>query len=57
MLPANRRPLPGAGADDGDGDDGDGGPVDDERVMADVQLARTRGVSFFYLIQCCTLKC
>ena len=57
MLPADRGPLPGAGADDGDGDDGDGGPVDDERVMADVQLARTRGVSFFYPIQCCTLKC
>ena len=47
MLPAGRGPLPGASADDDDGDDDDGGPVDDEKVMADVQLARTRGVSIF----------
>ena len=37
-------PLPGANADD---DDDEGGPIDDEKVMADVQLARTRGMSIF----------
>ncbi|KAF8154657.1 hypothetical protein B0H34DRAFT_809194 [Crassisporium funariophilum] len=31
-------PLPGATAEDND----DGGPIDDEKVMADVQLARTK---------------
>ena len=41
MLPPDRGPLPGAKADDDDDDDG--GPIDDEKVMADVQLARTRG--------------
>jgi hypothetical protein len=41
MLPSDRGPLPGAKTDD---DDDDGGPVDNERVIADVQLARTRGM-------------
>lgn len=39
MLPPDRGPLPGANTDDDD----DGGPIDDEKVMADVQLARTLG--------------
>ena len=39
MLPPDRGPLPGATADDDD----DRGPIDDEKVMADVQLARTKG--------------
>lgn len=41
MLLPDRGPLPGAKTDD---DDDDGGPVDNERVIADVQLARTRGM-------------
>ena len=41
MLPPDRGPLPGANTDD---DDDDGGPIEDEKVMADVQLARTRGM-------------
>jgi hypothetical protein len=41
MLPPDRGPLPGANTND---DDDDGGPIDDEKVMADVQLARTRGM-------------
>jgi hypothetical protein len=40
MLPPDRGPLPGVNADDDD----DGGPIDDEKVIADVQLARTRGM-------------
>ena len=40
MLPPDRGPPPGAIADEDD----DGGPIDDEKVMADVQLARTRGM-------------
>ena len=44
MLPPDREPLPRANADD---DDDKGGPIDDEKVMADVQLARTRGMSIF----------
>ena len=49
MLPPDRGPLPGANTNDDndndvdDGDD-DGGPIDDVDVMADVQLARTRGM-------------
>ena len=39
MLPPDRGPLPGVNTDDYD----DGGPIDDEKVMADVQLARTVG--------------
>ena len=39
MLPPDRGPLPGANTDDYD----DGGPIDDEKVMADIQLARTVG--------------
>jgi len=39
MLPPDRGPPPGAITDEDD----DGGPIDDEKVMADVQLARTRG--------------
>ena len=41
MLPPDHGPPPGANTDD---DDDDGGPIDDERVMADVELARTRGM-------------
>ncbi|KAF8951994.1 hypothetical protein BDZ97DRAFT_1931423 [Flammula alnicola] len=37
MLPPDRGPPPGA-----EDDDDDGGPTDDERIMADVQLARTK---------------
>ena len=44
MLLPDREPLPRANADD---DDDEGGPIDDEKVMADVQLARTRGMSIF----------
>ncbi|KAF8806781.1 hypothetical protein BYT27DRAFT_7256782 [Phlegmacium glaucopus] len=39
MLPLNRGPLPGATVD---ADDNEGGPIDDEKVMADVQLAQMR---------------
>ena len=42
MLLPDRGPLPGANADD---DDDEGGPIDVEKVIADVQLARTRGMS------------
>ncbi|KAF8805467.1 hypothetical protein BYT27DRAFT_7258204 [Phlegmacium glaucopus] len=39
MLPPNRGPPPGATVD---ADDDEGGPIDDEKVMANVQLARMR---------------
>lgn len=42
MLPPGRGPPPGANDDD---DDDDGGPIDDEEVLAGVQLARTTGMS------------
>ena len=42
MLPPDQEPLPEANPDD---DDDEGGPIDDEKVMADVQLAQTRGMS------------
>ena len=42
MLPPDRGPLPGLGSNADDDDDG--GPIDDEKVMADVQLARTIGM-------------
>ena len=40
MLPRDREPLPGANTNDDD----DRGPIEDEKVMADVQLAQTRGM-------------
>ena len=42
MLPPDQGPLPGLGSNADDDDDG--GPIDDEKVMADVQLARTIGM-------------
>jgi hypothetical protein len=41
MLPPDRGSLSGANTND---DDDDGGPIDDEKVMANVQLAWTRGM-------------
>ena len=46
MLPPDRGPPPGAIADEDD----DGGPIDDEKVMADVQLAWTRGMSTIIVV-------
>jgi hypothetical protein len=43
MLPPDRGPLFGTKTDD---DDDDGGPIDDERVISDVQLAWTRGMHY-----------
>ncbi|KAF8806795.1 hypothetical protein BYT27DRAFT_7256797 [Phlegmacium glaucopus] len=39
ILPPNRGPLPGATVD---ANDDEGGPIDDEKVMANVQLAQMR---------------
>jgi hypothetical protein len=51
MLPPVQGPLPGANTNDNvNGDNGDNngdndnGAIDDENVMADVQLAQTRGM-------------
>ena len=43
MLLPDQEPLPGANANNND----EGGPIDDEKVMEDVQLAQTRGMSIF----------
>ncbi|KAF8816751.1 hypothetical protein BYT27DRAFT_7220468 [Phlegmacium glaucopus] len=47
MLPPNRGPPPGATVD---ANDDEGGPIDDEKVMADVQLAWMRDTNLSSLL-------